>query len=369
MLIRRPDYYETFSCLAGDCPDTCCAGWDIVIDGDSLAFYQAVPGPLGERIRAAITVDGDGDRCFSVSGGHCPLLTEQRLCAIQLELGEEHVCAVCRAHPRFIEEYGPLREESLAASCPGVTGLLLADPSPAMFPAVESGEPDTVCDDVDLPLLEVLLDCRARAIAEVQDRSRPLGERLARLLARCADWQWALEEGGAEGLSAALDRAPEEFSCPGAVRREVLSHLLARLGELEVLDPDWGGLVQNCRRTLCERDAAEYAGLCKGGSFEEWELEHLAVYFLYRWFLKADFDGDLYAKGALAVLSVLVVRELAMARRAARRGPPEKADRLELVRRWCKEQEHCAENLAALADWCWTDGALSPERLAGAAMG
>ena len=32
MEITRPDYYKEFSCIAGACPDTCCAGWQIVID-------------------------------------------------------------------------------------------------------------------------------------------------------------------------------------------------------------------------------------------------------------------------------------------------------------------------------------------------
>ena len=39
MLYTIPDYYNEFSCIAGDCPDTCCAGWQIVIDKKSLKKY------------------------------------------------------------------------------------------------------------------------------------------------------------------------------------------------------------------------------------------------------------------------------------------------------------------------------------------
>ncbi len=35
MRYRRPHYYEQFSCIAGVCPDTCCAGWQIVIDEEA----------------------------------------------------------------------------------------------------------------------------------------------------------------------------------------------------------------------------------------------------------------------------------------------------------------------------------------------
>lgn len=32
MQITKPTFYKEFSCIAGACPDTCCAGWQIMID-------------------------------------------------------------------------------------------------------------------------------------------------------------------------------------------------------------------------------------------------------------------------------------------------------------------------------------------------
>ena len=49
MLIVKPDYYNEFKCIAENCPDTCCAGWQIVIDEDSLQSYANVQGD-GKRI-------------------------------------------------------------------------------------------------------------------------------------------------------------------------------------------------------------------------------------------------------------------------------------------------------------------------------
>lgn len=374
MWIRRPHYYSAFQCLAGACPDTCCASWDIVIDEDHLAVYRSLPGPLGERIRGAITVDGEGDSCFSVAGGRCPLLTEERLCTIQLELGEAQVCDVCRSHPRFTEEYGTLREESLAASCPAVAELLLRDPAPARFLEEETAEPPAVCEDVDGSLLEALLPWRVAAIALIQDRTRPFGARLAGLLAFCQAAQTWLEWDELEEL-AALDSAwspPEPLRGEPAVRREVMAHVLALLGELEVLEPAWEAeLARAARRLYQERSAEDYQAACgrfrAARSGQEWEYEHLAVYLLYRWGLRADFDGDLYGKGALAVLSCLVVRELGLAR-WLEQGRLERRDQADLIHLWCKEQEHCAENLAALAQAAWTDPDLTPERLAQAAL-
>ena len=42
MRYTKPHFYDTFECLADRCPDTCCAGWQIVIDEDSLDKYEQV---------------------------------------------------------------------------------------------------------------------------------------------------------------------------------------------------------------------------------------------------------------------------------------------------------------------------------------
>ena len=40
MEIRYPDYYGKFRCLAGDCPDTCCVGWEIRLDKETRKRYR-----------------------------------------------------------------------------------------------------------------------------------------------------------------------------------------------------------------------------------------------------------------------------------------------------------------------------------------
>ena len=45
-----PHYYKKFVCIGGDCPDTCCAGWQIMIDPASLKKYRQTKGRLGSRL-------------------------------------------------------------------------------------------------------------------------------------------------------------------------------------------------------------------------------------------------------------------------------------------------------------------------------
>ena len=133
MLTRVPDYYEAFHCLAGACPHTCCEKWEVVIDPETARRYGTVPGPLGERLRAAMGPDEDGDLCFRLDGGRCPFLDRENLCEIHRALGEAATSVTCREHPRFTEDYGPFRETSLCASCPAACDLLLGSDAPLTF--------------------------------------------------------------------------------------------------------------------------------------------------------------------------------------------------------------------------------------------
>ena len=166
MLTRVPDYFERFSCLAGACPHSCCIGWEVVIDPATAARYRALPGALGEQLRAALRTDEDGDDCFPLRGGRCPFLDGEDLCEIHRTLGEDATSATCRTHPRFTEEYGPFREISLAASCPAAAALLLGERAPLTFRETETpGEPEP-----GDPWLEPLLAVRERMFGLLSDR-------------------------------------------------------------------------------------------------------------------------------------------------------------------------------------------------------
>ncbi len=39
MKIRVPKYLNKFKCIADKCEDTCCAGWEIVIDEETYDYF------------------------------------------------------------------------------------------------------------------------------------------------------------------------------------------------------------------------------------------------------------------------------------------------------------------------------------------
>ena len=87
MNLYEPCFAAQFHCLAGACPDTCCKDWEIILDEKTLARYRALPGVFGDEVRACLTTDAEGDTMFRLTDGHCPLLSSDGLCRVQLSLG------------------------------------------------------------------------------------------------------------------------------------------------------------------------------------------------------------------------------------------------------------------------------------------
>lgn len=118
-----PNYYKEFSCIAGSCPDTCCAGWQIVIDNKTLKEYQHFKGPFHNRLHNDIDWK---EHVFRQYNRRCAFLNEENLCDIYTEAGPKMLCDTCRNYPRHIEEFEGLREISLYLSCPEAARILLS---------------------------------------------------------------------------------------------------------------------------------------------------------------------------------------------------------------------------------------------------
>ena len=76
MLTVRPDFYDDFQCLASRCRHSCCIGWEIDVDADTLAAYQTLEGPLGDELREKIDPGptphfrlGEGERARTACAG------------------------------------------------------------------------------------------------------------------------------------------------------------------------------------------------------------------------------------------------------------------------------------------------------------
>lgn len=333
MELHIPSYYSKFRCLAGNCPHTCCAWWEVPVDEESAAFYQSVPGELGERLRAALTADEDGDACFLLTGGQCPFLDEKGLCSLQLQWGEERIPAICREHPRFTYDYGPIREIGLCASCPEAARLILAEDFALSVETVPDG--DDPGGEAPDPLLLPLLSARETALGLLRAKA-PLPQRLQAILLFANDLQNALDEGDPAALAPVCEAYAGGFpalkNVPLPPRRESLRKVLSCLEKLEILQADWPGLLSAAAAQSAPPPPPDEAG------------GRCAAYFLYRHWLRALNDGDLLSWCELAVMGTAV---------AGAMSPLMGGGFQESFRRFCLEVEHSQPNLDALQDALW----------------
>lgn len=134
----HPTYAESFRCIGSACEDTCCKGWTVVVDREANEKYQRLPAsPLRTLISANVVFtpkspDGGEPARFATmrmsDSNQCPLLSENGLCRIQTEYGEQLLPSTCATYPRVVHSIDTVEEKALALSCPEAARLVLLNP-------------------------------------------------------------------------------------------------------------------------------------------------------------------------------------------------------------------------------------------------
>ena len=191
MRYLKPHFYDKFVCTAGDCPDTCCAGWQIMIDDASLEKYKNVQGEFGKRLHGSVNWE---EECFCQNERRCAFLNDENLCDLYKALGPDALCDTCRLYPRHAEEFEGLRELSLSLSCPEAAKIILSCKEPVRFLEEETDEEDDF-DEFDFMMFSRLEDTRDVLFSVLQDRNLPLTLRMAACEQLAERYQICMEEG------------------------------------------------------------------------------------------------------------------------------------------------------------------------------
>ena len=189
-----PYYYKDFKCIASKCTDTCCAGWEIIIDDETYKHYNNVSGAFGEILKSSLTLYEDNEPGFVLQNDNCPFLNKNNLCDIYTELGEDSLCYTCKTYPRFIEEYGNSREIGISLSCPEAARLILLDSKSVTFEVSEDDEMVNTYDDISFDLFTQIIPSRKIALDILQNRSISLNHRIALLINFAHDIQEKINE-------------------------------------------------------------------------------------------------------------------------------------------------------------------------------
>ena len=282
MILRKPDFYDQFKCIASRCTDTCCVGWEIDIDETTQEVYRKVSGVFGDRLRANIE-----DGHFKLlPHDRCPFLDKDNLCEVYQHLGEDALCDICTEHPRFVEVYGDIMERGLGLCCEEAARLLLEGESPLTFTCEECDEPEDELDEDDIEVRNEVLYMRESFFKTLADSSISLGNKLYQVF-------------GYTG-----ENIFEPF--------ESASAMLELLGKAESYGPDWDAAFARIKARV---EAANAKPLSDQGSFTENESCRLLTYLIYRHYAKCLFEGREQGKLKFALffwnLARFFTRELA----------------------------------------------------------
>lgn len=140
MYFRQPEYFKDFRCIGGPCKFSCCIGWNIAWTDDevnkvkSAACSDTLKQLMDESFERTDNAPKN-NRIILKEGGRCPFLTEENLCIIQKELGEDYLCDTCYEFPRKYRMAFDIHTKkftyiyrSCNLSCPEVSKRLLSDP-------------------------------------------------------------------------------------------------------------------------------------------------------------------------------------------------------------------------------------------------
>ena len=125
----RPLYARQFRCLGERCGDNCCRNWEIPIDRVSYQRLERLPELQAARNFSLIEEEEERYALIRLdSSGNCPFLSDQGLCTVQQQHGEETLPGGCATYPRNPHRVDGLLEAPLSLSCIEAARLVLLAP-------------------------------------------------------------------------------------------------------------------------------------------------------------------------------------------------------------------------------------------------
>ncbi len=329
MYYSKTTNYDKFRCIAGECPMSCCLGWQIVIDDDSLEKYENMGGDFKDKLKNGIDWD---EGCFKQNRERCSMLNDDNLCDLIIACGENCLCETCARYPRHIEEYENIREYSLSLSCPEAARIILTNKEPIGFIEWEDEE-EEFFDEFDYLLFEKLEDARKVIYKIIQDRAITFNRKADILTEFGLELQEKLDEGELFEMDDVIESFSSDISSlPGNSCWKKKEHF-KMLSKLEVLNDYWPSLIKNAYINWGELVLTEE---------EEIRAEQLLMFFFYTYFEGAVYDDMIKSKVLMSVLSVFWIFMIDRAM--------EKPDIIRTSYLYAREVEHSDLNLDAFED-------------------
>lgn len=376
MIKRVPHYYDEFTCIASGCKDNCCiGGWEIDIDDETANYYLNLPGEFGDRLRKAI--GRTGEYCFKLKDGKCPFLDNHNLCEIYKELGEDKMGVVCTQFPRYTEYFGNIKEMGIGLACEEAERIILTDKKPFLLVSIDIDEEEIEDEEFDSGLSEYLFELRDIIFNMLDNESINLYQKMIYLIAIGHDIQTLINLNDFVKIghyindlkTKGLSSVKTKYDNIAAGYSGDVSNIIMAYNELEILNEQWPETINDIFEILYDEDTSkeqynkvlkEYWTVIKD---RDYEYCNMLKYFIFRYFMKAAYDHDVFGKVQLAVTNFFVIRDMDIVRWLKNDKMFDLQDRIDTVHIFSREVEYSEDNLEVLAEEFIFDDIFKAENL------
>lgn len=285
MIVKYPVYYKDFKCIADRCPDTCCSGWQIVVDEKTAEFYNNLNTDFGFKIQSLMYKDDEGDIVFRNINNRCPFLDDSNLCDIYKKIGEDSLCNTCKKFPRFSTFFGGLEERGLSLSCPVAAEMIVNNSNLELLQEVNDLFPDI--NDIDADLYLSLASARNRILNYISS-DKVTAEMMSNLL-----------------------------SYGKAIQSLAENQMYEQMGALQISNCDKLNFTIDFDSLFSSFEYLTQEGKTLFNSFNSNieinndKLNNILNYYIYRYFLKSVYDMNIFAYVAFSVFSVFSIAYVA----------------------------------------------------------
>ena len=353
MKLRAPKYYKDFHCIADKCKNSCCsAGWEIDIDNKSVKLYNETSGEFGQKLHK--NIDFNGEPHFILNkDGNCPFLTENKLCEIYIILGSNSLCNICKEHPRYYEWFEGIKECGIGLCCEEAARIILSQTE--KFSTYETEIPYENIEEYDDTLYAFLESARKKIISHIENTKIPFNCKMKNIISYGDSIQQKIYDNSLTSLDI------KEENNTNFTYSDSLKNILKFLLNLEVCNKDWITYLKKCIY-LYDENYNKFPEFISANPDVNKYLENIAIYFIWRYFLKATFDEDILSKIGLMAISVSIIRYLFFCEWLTS-GELTFESCINIVKQFSEEIEYSEENLIELADACYESQDFSVQKL------
>ena len=301
------NYYSSFKCTAEKCKHTCCAGWEINIDEQSLDNYKRESSEFKTTLISGINLKKSR---FKVNKQkRCAFLNDKNLCDLIINIGEKSLCQVCRDHPRFRSFYGATTEMGLGFCCEEAVRIILSYTGKISPVLCFNDKKEEQLDFNEKNLLEF----REHLLNVIQDRNKNINDRIEEVLS----------------------------ICNAKINQKDLAKTIKKFIAFERVDKNWTKWLKSISKTQFELNTKDSLSLI---------AEQFLVNSFYRHLLGAEDTIDVRSRAVACVITWWIIKNIA---KKETNGKQDFSVLIDVVRAYSTEVEYSEKNLNKLFNYAY----------------